>query len=199
MTDTEVSDPILSAAKTLWWLVLLRGILAIAFGIIALIAPAAALTAIALVYGAYTLVDGVATVVHALQVRSTNPRWGWLVAIGVVSVLAGFVALILPGLVGAFGGLVVLWTIVVWAIANGVMALRSAGGEEGRARTLAVVAGIAGILLGVVLAIAILIDPEASLLSLIWTAGVWAIIFGIVLVVLAFTVRKAVGDASAGS
>jgi uncharacterized membrane protein HdeD (DUF308 family) len=196
MTETSASDPLVSFAKGLWWLVLLRGILAIVFGIIALLAPGAALTAIAIVYGAYALVDGIAAIVHALQSRSSNPRWGWMLGGGIVSVLAGLAALILPGLVGALGGLVVLWTIAIWAVVSGVMALRSAGGSEGRARTWAIVAGVLSIVLGVVLAIAVIVSPGATLLSLIWTAGVWAVIFGVLLVISAFTVRGAVKAAA---
>ncbi|HWM33490.1 MAG TPA: DUF308 domain-containing protein [Pseudolysinimonas sp.] len=196
MTDSAVSSPLTSFAKGLWWLVLLRGVLAIVFGIIALLAPGAALTAVAIVYGAYALVDGLAAIVHALQSRGTNPRWGWMLGAGIVSVLAGLAALILPGLVGALGGLVVLWTIAIWAVVSGVMALRSAGGSAGRARTWAIVAGVLSLLFGVVLAVAILVNPGATLLSLIWTAGVWAVIFGVLLVVTAFTVRRAVATAA---
>lgn len=196
MTETSASDPLVSFAKGLWWLVLLRGILAIVFGIIALLAPGAALTAIAIVYGAYALVDGIAAIVHALQSRSSNPRWGWMLGGGIVSVLAGLAALVLPGLVGALGGLVVLWTIAIWAVVSGAMALRSAGGSEGRERTWAIVAGVLSIVLGVVLAIAVIASPGATLLSLIWTAGVWAVIFGVLLVISAFTVRGAVKAAA---
>jgi uncharacterized membrane protein HdeD (DUF308 family) len=195
MTDSALPDPLVTAAKGLWWLVLLRGALAVVFGIIALLAPGAALTAVAIVYGAYALVDGIAAIVHALQARGANPRWGWLLAGGVVSVLAGLAALILPGLVGALGGLVVLWTIAIWAVASGIMALRAAGAAQGRERTGGIVAGILSIALGVGLAIAILVNPGATLLSLIWTAGVWAIIFGVLLIVTAFGVRRAVRSA----
>lgn len=73
MTDSAtLPSPLASLAKGVWWLLLLRGILAVVFGVIALLAPAAALTGIAIVYGAYALVDGIAAVVHGVQLRSTN-------------------------------------------------------------------------------------------------------------------------------
>ena len=195
--STTTSDPLVSFAKGVWWLVLLRGILAIVFGVIALVAPGAALTAIAIVYGAYALVDGVTTIAHAVRVRTSMPRWGWLLAGGVAGVLAGLVALILPGLVGTFGGLVVLWTIVIWSIIAGVMGLRSAAGApSGRGKTWGIVSGILSLLLGVILAIAVIVTPGATLLGLIWTVGVWAIVFGVVLVVTAFSVRSGVKAAT---
>jgi uncharacterized membrane protein HdeD (DUF308 family) len=201
MSDSATTtDPLVSFAKGMWWLVLLRGILAIVFGVVALLAPGAALTAIAIVYGAYAVVDGIAAIAHAVRVRSTNPRWGWLLAGGVASVLAGLVALVLPGLVGAFGGLVVLWTIVIWAVISGVMGLRSAAGaSSGRAKTWGIVAGVLSLVFGVILAVAVIITPGATLLSLIWTAGVWAIIFGVVLVVTAIQVRAGATKAAVAS
>jgi uncharacterized membrane protein HdeD (DUF308 family) len=51
------------------------------------------------------------------------------------------------------------------------------------------VAGILSLVFGVVLAIAIILSPGATLISLIWTIGVWAIIFGLTLVITAIFVR----------
>ena len=201
MSDsTTPTVPLASLAKGMWWLVLIRGVLAIVFGIIALVAPGAALTAIAIVYGAYALVDGIATIAHAVRVRNIASRWGWLLVGGIAGVLAGLVALILPGLVGTFGGLVVLWTIVIWSIIAGVMGLRSAAGApSGRGKTWGIVSGVVTVLLGVILAIALIVTPGATLLSLIWTVGAWAVIFGIVLVVTAFSVRAGAKVAGAAA
>jgi uncharacterized membrane protein HdeD (DUF308 family) len=198
MTASTSSEPLATLAKGVWWLVLIRGILAIAFGVIALIAPGAALTAIAIVFGAFALIEGITTVAHGIRVRKSNPRWGWLVAEGVLAALAGLAALILPGVVGAFGGLVVLWTIVIWSIVSGIMGLRSAAGAmSGRGKTWGIVAGILSLVFGVILAVAVLLTPGATLLSLIWTVGIYAILSGIALIVTAIYVRAAVGKAPA--
>jgi uncharacterized membrane protein HdeD (DUF308 family) len=186
--DTATFD---SLARGVWWWVLLRGVFAIAFGIIALIAPSAALVAIALVFGAYALVDGVFAVIHAIQVRTSVKRWGWLLAEGALSVLAGLAALILPSLAGFFGGLFLLWTVVVWNIATGIAGVRSAAGAQaGRGRTFAIVAAVVSILFGVVLAIAMLVTPGATVLGLIWVVGIYAIVFGAMLIGTAVHVRR---------
>jgi uncharacterized membrane protein HdeD (DUF308 family) len=196
MTASTSSEPLATLAKGVWWLVLIRGILAIGFGVIALVAPGAALTAIAIVFGAFALVDGITTVVHGIRARGSHPRWGWLIAEGVLTALAGLAALILPGVVGTFGGLVVLWTIAFWSIASGIMALRSAAGAmSGRGKTWGIVSGILGLVFGVILVVAILLTPGATLLSLIWTVGIYAILSGIALIVTAIYVRAAVGKA----
>lgn len=190
-------EPLATLARGVWWLVLIRGVLAIVFGVIALLAPGAALTAIAIVFGAYALVDGIAELIHGIRVRTTLPRWGWLVAGGVATAIAGLVALIVPGLVGTFGGLVVLWTIVIWSIIGGIMGIRSAAGSrDGRAKTWGIVAGVITLVFGVILAIAILVTPGATLLGLVWTVGVYAIIFGVVLIVTAIFARTQVAKAA---
>ena len=193
MTDTGiVTTPLASLAKGVWWLLLLRGILAVLFGVVALLAPAAALTAVAIVYGAYALVDGIAAIVHSLQLRSTTPRWGWLLASGVLTALAGLAALILPAFAGFFGGLFVLWTIVFWTIMTGIMGIRSAAGAPaGRARTFGIGSGVVSLVFGVILAISLFLSPDATVLGLIWTVGIFAIVFGVMLVVAAVSARSA--------
>lgn len=193
MTDTGiVTTPLASLAKGVWWLLLLRGILAVLFGIVALLAPAAALTAVAIVYGAYALVDGIAAIVHSLQLRSTTPRWGWLLASGVLTALAGLAALILPAFAGFFGGLFVLWTIVFWSIMTGILGIRSAAGAPaGRARTFGIGSGVVSLVFGVILAISLFLSPDATVLGLIWTVGIFAIVFGVMLVVAAVSARSA--------
>jgi len=191
MTDSATLDsPLASLAKGVWWLLLLRGILAIVFGVIALLAPGAALTGIAIVYGAYALVDGIAAVVHGVQLRATNPRWGWLVASGIVTALAGLAALVLPTFAGFFGGLFVLWMIVIWTVATGIMGLRSAAGAaSGRAKTVGIVAGVVSVVFGIVLAVALWLAPGSTVLGLVWSVGIWAVVFGVMLVVSAIMVR----------
>lgn len=201
MTDSAssvTSSELASFAKGVWWLVLLRGILAVVFGIIALLAPVAALTGVAIVYGAYTFVDGAFTIVHAIRERGKLKAWGWLLFQGIVAVIAGALIMILPLFTGIFGGLVVLWTIVIWNVIHGVAGLRSAAGAEGGSqKTWGIIAGIASILLAIVIAILTITNPVATVFSLIWVVGIWAIIFGIMLVVMAIQVRVAVNKGAA--
>lgn len=199
MTESgTVEAPFSSLAKGVWWLLLLRGALAVIFGIVAILAPAAALTGIALVIGAYAIVDGIATVVHAFQLRGSHPQWGWLLASGIITALAGLAALILPGFAGFFGGLFVLWTVVFWNIMTGALGLRSAAGAaSGRAKTWGIVSGAASLLFGVILAVALLLNPGTAVLSLVWVVGIWAVVFGVMLIVTAIMARSGTKTAAA--
>jgi uncharacterized membrane protein HdeD (DUF308 family) len=50
-----------------------------------------------------------------------------------------------------------------------------------------IIAGAVAILFGVL----VLIRPGAGLISIIWIIGIWAIVWGIVLIILGFQLRKA--------
>lgn len=189
----ELLDPITDIAKAVWWLVLIRGIFAVLFGIVALIAPGAALVGIVFVFAAYAIVDGIFQIVHGLRVRGRRRGWGWLLAQGIVSVLAGVAAAAFPGLAGTVGALFVLWTIVVLAIVNGIAGIPAATAlADAARRALALVIAILSILVGVLLAILIFVQPVIeTVLGLIWVVGIWAIVAGVMLIVLAIQARVA--------
>lgn len=191
MTDSDtIAAPIADLAKGVWWWVLIRGILAIVFGVIALFNPGSAILAFAIVFGAYALVDGIFSAVHAVRVRKELKAWGWLLAQGILSAIAGLIALTIPGLVGVFGGLVLLWTIVIWNVMHGIAGIRSAAGApSGGAKTVGIIAGVLTILFGILLAVLVLITPGAALLGLVWLIGIYAIVFGVMLVVAAIQAR----------
>lgn len=191
MSASQVQNPVVQFSQGVWVWVLLRGILAVIFGIIALIAPFAALTALAVVFGVYAIIDGVVEIAHAMRVRKEYPQWGWLLAEGIVSLLAGILVLVLPVVAAALGGLFVLWTIVIWSLVAGAMRLRSASGAEGSPRTWAIISGVVSIVFAIVLAVMIFVMPGATLLALAWTVGIFAIVIGIALVIAAFQVRSA--------
>jgi len=95
--------------------VLIRGVLAVVFGLYALFAPASALLALVFVFGFYAIMDGVAALVVGFRHRRTS-HWGWHVAQGVVSLIAGLIALFWPGPTL----LALVFIIAVWSIVLGV-------------------------------------------------------------------------------
>lgn len=186
----DITEPLTELSAGPWWWVLVRGILAVAFGIIALVWPASAFLAIAIVFGAYALVDGITEIVHAIRIRKSAPRWGWLLFAGIVSVLAGLAALIIPALAGLLGFLFLLWTVVFYNVMHGVTVIASASGAQGKGKTWAVVAGVASIVFGIVLGILIWVVPGAAVVGLIYAIGIYAIVFGIMLAVAAIRARS---------
>ena len=179
-----------SLIRSVWWLVLLRGVFAIILGVLAFVWPVATAVAFVWVWGVYALVDGVFTIGHAISVRRTDSKWVWLLAIGAVGVIAGLVAMIFPAAAGALALLVLLWTIAIWAIVDGIFGIPAAASlASGSAKTLGIVFSVVTILFGVLLAILLFVTPVSALIGLIFMLGWYAVIAGVVLVVIAIRAR----------
>lgn len=167
-----------------WWALLIRGLVAIAFGVIALWHPILAGIALIVLFGAYAFVDGVFAVYSAVAAAEHGTRW-WPFAIeGIVGLAIGVITWFEP----AATGLALYWLIAAWAIVTGVFEIiaavqlrRSIAGE-----IWLIVAGAISILFGVLL----WAMPGAGVLTLLWLIGIYAIIFGLLWIVLAFRLRN---------
>lgn len=185
MSTNSVSptDPFRSLLKQIWWVVLLRGILAILFGVVALVWPGITVWALVVVFAVYAVVDGIVLIVQSVRDRAEG--WGWWLAMGIVSVIAGLVALFWPGITA----LALLYVIAFYAILYGITGI-VAGIRFRKVHSSgwvwSVLAGVLAVLFGIVL----LIFPGEGILSLIVLLAVYAILFGVLLVVLAFQVRS---------
>ncbi len=167
-----------------WWLLLLRGIAAIAFGVLAWMQPAISLAALVLLFGAYTLADGVLGIWTAIAGRREHEDWWVLLLWGLLGVGVGIMTFLAPGLTA----LALLFYIAVWAIATGVVqivaALRLRKEIEGE--WLLILGGLVSVVFGVLL----MVQPGAGAISLVWLIGTYALVFGVLLVLLAFKLRS---------
>ena len=175
-------QPILPMIAGNWWALLLRGIAAVLFGLAAIFWPGLTLYVLIIFFGAYALVDGVLAIVAGI--RGTGGRRWLLLAEGVLGVLAGLVAFFYPGITA----LVLLYVIAFWAILTGVLKIVMSISlrREIENEWLMGLGGVLSVLFGVVLAVL----PGVGLLSLVWLIGIYAIVFGVALIVLAFRVRS---------
>jgi uncharacterized membrane protein HdeD (DUF308 family) len=166
-----------------WWTYILRGVLAIIFGIIAFVSPPATIAALVLLFGAWALVDGVFDIVAAIQHRAMDRSW-WLTLLGgIVSIIAGVLALAFPE--AAAGALLLL--ISAWAIVSGVieifLAIRLR--EQITGELWLAISGVLSIVFGVLL----FLFPAAGALTVVWIIGGFAIVFGILLIMTGWRLR----------
>ena len=159
-----------------WWALALRGIAAIVFGILALVLPGVTLAVLVLLFGAYALVEGVFNVVAAIRGRGDGSPWWALVLEGSVSIAAGIVAILVPGLTA----LALLYMIAAWAVVTGVLEIVAA------VRLRRQITGELWLALNGVLTFLV---PGAGALSLAWLIGAYAVLFGLLLLGLAFRLR----------
>ena len=193
--NMQTSEPatVVHTLKLNWWLLALRGLVAVLFGVLAFMWPGATLITLVWLFGAFALVNGILSLVLAAKTPKGYPKVGSLILGGLLGILAGLLAFVMPGITAL--GLLIL--IAAWAIATGVMELMAAV----RLRKiitnewLLVLAGIASVVFGVLL----LFQPAAGALALIWLIGAWALVFGILLMILAFRMRNWKGFVAIGT
>ena len=188
--QTGLSPPILgggllSALADYWWLLLLRGLAAIAFGVLAFFWPGLTLVALTLVWGAYALADGILALWAALAAAGGDAgrRW-WLALGGVVSILAGLVAFFYTGMTA----LVLLMFIAAWAIIIGVVLIWGAI-ELRKILDDAWLIGLNGAL-AVAFGVLLFARPGTGALAVVWMIGWFAVVFGILHIALAFRLRR---------
>jgi uncharacterized membrane protein HdeD (DUF308 family) len=178
--------PLLRALAENWWLLLLRGVAAVAFGILAFFWPDLTLLTLTFLWGAYALTDGVLTLWAALSNKGDQiaPRW-WLAVVGVVSILAGFLTFIWPGMTA----LMLLMFIASWSIIIGVLQIWGAIQlhKEMEGEWLLVLSGLLSIAFGVIL----MVQPGAGALAVVWIIGWYAVLVGCIYIALAFRLKNA--------
>jgi uncharacterized membrane protein HdeD (DUF308 family) len=112
----------LAVAARLWWVLVLQGILGIAFGILAILFPDVALVTLAYLFAAWAIVSGLSHLGEGMRVAEARGRSWPFAVIGVISIVAGIIAAIVPGI--TILGLVLL--LGAWLVTQGVMEVYTA-------------------------------------------------------------------------
>ena len=191
--QTSQAATMVHTLKLNWWLLALRGLVAVLFGVLAFMWPGATLITLVWLFGAFALVNGILSLVLAAKTPKGYPKVGSLIFGGLLGILAGLLAFVMPGITAL--GLLIL--IAAWAIVTGIMELVAAVRLRKIINNewLLVLAGIASVVFGVIL----LFQPAAGALALIWLIGAWAFVFGILLMILAFRMRNWKGFIAVGT
>jgi uncharacterized membrane protein HdeD (DUF308 family) len=164
-----------------------RGVAALAFGVLTLLWPGLTLTVLVILFGAYALVDGVTHLIAAFAGHRSGGDRTVLVLEGLLGVAAGLVTLVWPGITA----LALLFVIAAWAIVTGVLRIAAAVRLRGVAAHdwLLGVSGALSVVFGIVLAAA----PVAGALAITWLIGFYALVFGFLLLGVAWRLRKSGG------
>jgi uncharacterized membrane protein HdeD (DUF308 family) len=176
-----------------WGWFALRGVLAIALGIGALLLPAAALFAFATIFAAYSFVDGVFALVSGIRgARDREERWGALVLTGVAGIAVGVIFLFFPLLGTVAYAVMAVVMVAVWAILTGAFEIATAWRlrREITGEWLLIVSGALSVLLGVFLLALLWTAPGVTMLSVAWLIGIYALAAGVVLLVVAYRLRR---------
>jgi uncharacterized membrane protein HdeD (DUF308 family) len=171
-----------------WWVLLLRGIFAIALGILTFAMPGITLLALVWLFAVFIIADGIASVVLGFRGEADGTVWWTMVLLGALAIVAGLVAsgmaLFQPGLT-----LVTLVIVIgVSAILRGIFEIVAAI----RLRKMIEdewLLGLSG-LLSIMFGILINARPGAGVVAIGFLIGAFMMTLGILAVVLSLRLRK---------
>jgi len=159
------------SSRNSWWMLAIRGIIALLFGLAVFIRPTL-FTNFVYLFGIFAIVDGIIAVGTSFDERSPANRW-WIVLLeGLVGIVFGILAMVL-----AVSSL--LYVIAIWALVMGILELASVFPMQ---RSFAhewtmVIGGIVSVVLGIVF----FFFTGKSVSSLYWLIGIFAIVFGVMM------------------
>lgn len=178
------ANPILWFNEKHWWQIALRGLIALTFGILVLAWPGVSLFVFAIIFGAFVFVDGIFTLVAAVKYKAGAGRRTWLFIRGIAGIVVGIITFFWP----AITALALVILIAAWALVTGVMELVFAfrANQNSAIRWMFAISGILSLILGILM----LARPIAGMLVIVWIIGGYAVIAGILLIILGFRLRS---------
>lgn len=167
-----------------WWMITLRGAIAVVFGLLAIVWPDITVLALVLLWGIYTLVDGVTAVMIGLSDRSapTEDRWTYGL-LGVLGIAAGVIAFVWPQITA----MVLLLIIAFWALLAGILQIAAAF----RLRKVIshewflALSGAVCVILGLLL----IVQPTEGAIGLVIAIATFAMVWGVSLILLGLRLR----------
>ncbi|MDD5398482.1 MAG: DUF308 domain-containing protein [Dehalococcoidia bacterium] len=168
-----------------WWLISLRGLIALVLGIVLLILdPLVAAELLILFIGIYALLDGIFALIVGIINRPPHRDRAWLIAEGIIGILAGIAILFAPLL----AGVIIVYFIAFWALLTGILELvfSIAQWKYLPGAWMILVTGIISVLLGGL----ILANIVAGTVLLVVIVSVYLVIFGLLLMLLGFSLKN---------
>lgn len=180
----EAMASLASAVQQGWWMFLLRGIAAIIFGILALVWPGLTLFVLIISFGVWIIFDGVIEIWNGFTNREGHDRWWVDVLLGLAGIIAGILIISLPGITAV----VAMYYIGAWMVVTGILQVFYAIKlrQEISGEFLMILTGILSVILGIIF----FASPGKGAVSLVWVIAIYAIVFGIFLIMFSFKAKK---------
>lgn len=186
---TEVSpldlDITRSVASSLWWLLLLEGIVAVFFGIVAVFWPGITLVTLVYLFSAFILVWGISEIIHAFLSIRARDTWWLTLLFGIAGLGVGIYLVRHPHV--SFAALILI--IGLMLIGRGLLDLVGSflGRRGDTHRVLSAIIGAAAVIAGIIL----LFQPASGGVAFVWILGLYALVYGALTVALAIELRTA--------
>lgn len=166
-----------------WWVLALRGAIAILFGVLAFMWPGLTLLMLVGLFAAFALLSGVTSAMGAVKNRQHDDNWWLLLILALVGIGAGVIAIIHPALTALVLVLVMGANALITGVLDIVAAIRLRKTIQGE--WMLVLSGIASIAFGVL----VFLFPQAGALAMVWLISAYAVLTGALLLGAAFRLR----------
>ena len=168
-----------------WWILLLKGILLVIFGILSFMNPGITLATLVLWFAIFMMIDGVISIFGVVSNWKTEEDKWLLVAEGALGLVLGFLVYRSPDTFLSF----IAFVISFWAIFSGIskiaMAIQLRKEIEGEGWL--ILSGVLSLIFGIL----VFAQPGIGIATLMWIMATFAILVGVLLIVLSLKLRKA--------
>ena len=168
------------AMKDYWWLILIRGIIAVIFGVYVLLSnPVITAVSLVLAFGIYAVVSGGITFFVGLFGSGDGGDRAMLVIQGILQAILGVLVLAWPGI----SMISLLYAIIIFAFVGGIIEI--VGAFQNRDFWL----GLSGVI-SVIFGVYAFRFPGDGALTVLFAIGIYAILVGVALIIGSFQVRS---------
>ena len=180
-----VKQQVNSFEKQLWGLAIGQGVLAILFGVVALFLPGLTVALLIVLFSIFILIWGIVGIINSLATIGKEKFW-WLEL--VFSVLAlGLAVYMLRNPIATAA--VFIFFIGITFLVRGIVDILEGlfdGNRTGDNRLFRVIAGVIGILAGIIT----LANPISAGVAVVWVIGLYAVLYGSLLIAFSFKAQN---------
>jgi uncharacterized membrane protein HdeD (DUF308 family) len=167
-----------------WWMLAWLGVIAMLFAILALVWPDLTLLTLDALFAAYAISSGIMWIIGAVRHRKSGEDWWLALLLGLVSIGAGLIAILRPGITALVLVLVIGANALISGVLEIVAAIRLR--KEIQGESFLILTGIVSIVFGIL----VFLFPGAGALALVWLISFYAAFTGALLLALAFRARS---------
>lgn len=167
-----------------WWIIMLRGIIAIIFAMLAIFWTGLTLEILVVLFAIFAIGEGIFAIFSAIEASKHHEKWGSFVLEGALGVIAGILIISWPGI----SVMIFVYLIALWALITGLVEILIGATAEinDTAKSMMVIVGVLSLILG----IAMLVYPGITVAIMVWLMGIYALIAGIAMIVFSFQIKK---------
>jgi uncharacterized membrane protein HdeD (DUF308 family) len=190
MDETDMKQIEEQWKKRKWWEKVAVGLVALIFGILAFVLPGITLLTVTILFGTFALLLGFFSLFSGIIGKDMKQARWLFVAQGIFGIIIGIIALAWPDITL----LAMAYLVGAWAMIFGMFEIIAAiwtpqeaiGVFNNMSKGLLVASGLLSLIFGIL----IILFPGAGVLAILWIIAAYAIILGIINIMLGLQQRK---------